>query len=127
MAERAAILEDPPPMTRRQSVQRALAGLTAATMNSADLKQKTSRPAPGSRRGDNGFRQGRRMGGVSPAIIRLTTHPSPATAALCLRVAQSHAFTALPARSNFPLSALAAVRPMSADAGRLFLPTGRCR
>ena len=63
-----------------------------------------------------------RLGEVFKA---LAVHPSPATAALCIEVAKDPEFRAVPVRLNLLLSALAAVRPVSAAAATLFSATGR--
>ncbi len=68
-------------------------------------------PAPGS------------VEGFGAVFTELAAHPSAATAEVCLRVAGVAG--ALPARWNFVLGALAAVRPMSAEAARVFVKTGR--
>jgi uncharacterized membrane protein YfbV (UPF0208 family) len=135
-------------MNRRQSVLSALAALTPTTTKSADWKQKdparlqaaavaiavSGKPADladlARQLSDPAFL--RRLDPEPGSLTRfaevfqaLSAHPSPATAALCLQVAQSSGFDALPSRWNFLLAALAAVRPMTADAARLFQKTGR--
>jgi hypothetical protein len=135
-------------MTRRRSMLTALAALATAKMNAADWKQKdparlqaaavaaassgeAAELADLARQlSDSDFLH--RLDPEPNGLMRfaevfqaLATHPSPATATLCLRVAQSKAFASLPARWNLLLAALAAVRPMSVESGRLFLKTGR--
>lgn len=53
----------------------------------------------------------------------LIENPSPATASLCISLAGDREFNSVPARLNFLLNALAAVRPMSAAAANLFRAT----
>jgi hypothetical protein len=55
----------------------------------------------------------------------LTEHPSPAVESLCISLARDPDFRAVPARLNFLLTALAAVRPMSEPAANIFRETGR--
>ena len=55
----------------------------------------------------------------------LALNPSPASASLGIALAGDPDFTAVPARLNHVLSALAAVRPMSEQAARIFRATGR--
>jgi hypothetical protein len=63
-----------------------------------------------------------RLGRVFEALAQ---HPSPAVESLCLTLARDAEFTAVPARLNFLLNALAAVRPMSQPAADVFRTTGR--
>jgi hypothetical protein len=55
----------------------------------------------------------------------LAEHPSPAVESLCISLAQDRDFTAVPARLNYLLNALAAVRPLSEAAANVFRTTGR--
>ena len=55
----------------------------------------------------------------------LTLHPSLATASLCIALAANSEFTAVPARLNFLLNALAAVRPMEEPAAKIFRTASR--
>ncbi|MBI2690109.1 MAG: hypothetical protein HYX27_27705 [Acidobacteria bacterium] len=102
----------------------AAAVAIAASGNGADIAELARRLADAAflRRLDPEANDLTRLTAVFQA---LTAHPSPATAALCLRVAQSKAFAAIPARWNLLLPALAAVRPMNAEAGQLFVKMGR--
>ena len=63
-----------------------------------------------------------RLGRVFGAFAE---HPSPASEALCIGLAGNDDFMSVPARLNFLLNALAAVRPMSAAAARVFGETSR--
>jgi hypothetical protein len=56
-------------------------------------------------------------------MLALQAHPSQATENLCLALAEDPDFTALPARLNYLLPALAAVRPLSARAAAVFRRT----
>jgi len=135
-------------MTRRQSLLGAFTGLTAAVTNAADLRQKdptrlqaAAISIVSSRNAANLSELARQLATaeflrrldpepdsltrLAEVFQALEANPSPATAALCLKVAKSSAFAALPARWNHLLSALAAVRPMSTESGRLFLEKGR--
>ncbi|HEV8120699.1 MAG TPA: hypothetical protein VGQ67_06870 [Candidatus Polarisedimenticolia bacterium] len=67
-----------------------------------------------------------------PQVIRLgrvfralAQHPSAASASLCIGLAPNPDFTAVPARLNFLLNALAAVRPTSEEAANIFRSTSR--
>jgi len=62
---------------------------------------------------------------VGRVFRALAEHPSAASASLCIGLSNSPDFTALPARLNFLLNALAAVRPMSEEAAKIFRSTGR--
>jgi len=56
---------------------------------------------------------------------KLAENPSPATAALCVALAENEEFTAEPSRLNFLLNALAAVRPVSDEAAAVFRDTSQ--
>jgi hypothetical protein len=55
----------------------------------------------------------------------LAAHPSQAAENVCTRLAFDAQFTSLPLRLNYLLTALAAVRPMSQGAARVFQQTSR--
>jgi hypothetical protein len=55
----------------------------------------------------------------------LAEHPSPSAESLCIVAAGSAEFNEVPARMNFLLNALAAVRPMSEPAAKIFRSSSR--
>lgn len=61
---------------------------------------------------------------LADVFQQLRAHPSPATERLCLIVAVSPEFRSLPARMNYLLNALAAVRPVSDAGAKVFRETG---
>ena len=62
---------------------------------------------------------------VAKVFQALRDHPSPATAAICIALSAEPDFAVIPARLNFLLPALAAVRPMSSAAAGVFRRTNR--
>jgi hypothetical protein len=60
------------------------------------------------------------------AVFRAAAaHPSKATESLCIQLAGNAEFTSQPSRLNYLLNALAAVRPMSDAAAKVFRTTSR--
>lgn len=114
----ADLRERDPARLREAAVRMAVSGdskqvreLAGALGDSGFLRRLD--PEPGS------------VGRLESVFQALAGHPSAATEVLCLRVAASQAFAAVPARWNLLLRALATVRPMRAEGRDLFLRLGR--